>query len=709
VTGERKALIIANDEYVRGELRNLRAPGADADALSRVLGDPEIGAFAVQVIRNEPHHVIAARLEDLFADSKPDDVLLVHFSGHGIKNESGELFFAAADTRADRPGSTAVAADFIDRCMLASRSRAIVLLLDCCYSGAFAKGVRVRASGDVNVLDSFPRGRSGAGRGRAVITASSSLEFAFEADSAGGGAPGVPSVFTSALVEGLATGDADRDGDGWVSLGELYDYVFDKVRERTPHQTPSRRIELAGELYLARSARRARPEFIPADLRAALADANVYARLGALTELRSRLDGDDLPTASAAYRALTELARNAGSQLAERAAQALSQAAVRPEATELDFGQLEQGSPAPHRTIRLLGPPIARVCTLQPSQPWIQATAVDGNLNISIDTSASPGVLRGRLYLIGPTGDASIEIGAELLPHHAATVELPSVPPPQQPVPGSGGNDRNHFSWDLGQVAGTSDRGLLQPQNQDAMDIATIKTQDSFSVVGIVCDGMSHSPRADEASWAAVNTGIVLIAEGMDRGDDPREISTFAITAAERAVSELADPDGAPATTYVSAIATQREITVCWLGNSRAYWLADPSTRGGNKTDFERWSRQLTRDDALAHDMAAGPGTTDSTTTLPKSEMLTHWLGGDRPAVQAHLEQFKPSSPGVLLLCTDGLWNYCPDAAKLAAKVMPDALTQPGTATVSLVRFALDRGGRDNVTAVLIPFPPRPS
>ena len=173
-----------------------------------------------------------------------------------------------------------------------SRARSVVLLLDCCYGGAFAQGVKVRASGDVNMLDSFPQERSGRGRGRAVITASSAMEYAFEGDQLADDRHRRPSVFTAALVEGLATGEADRDEDGWVSLDELYDYVFDKVREQNPHQTPGRQVELEGELYLARSRRRricipAAP--IPADLQAAMTDPNLYARLGAVSELRSRL------------------------------------------------------------------------------------------------------------------------------------------------------------------------------------------------------------------------------------------------------------------------------------------------------------------------------------------------------------------------------------------------------------------------------------
>jgi hypothetical protein len=253
LSGQRKALIVASDEYEQEGLRNLLAPAADAEALRQVLGDPQIGDFTVQVVHNEPAHVVSARIEDLFLEGRPDDLLLLHFSCHGLKSDSGELFFAARNTRPDRLGSTAVSADFVQRCMRASRSRNVVLLLDCCYGGAFAQGVSIRASDDVNVLDSFPPGQTGGGRGRVVITASSAMEYAFEGDRLAADKRSRPSVFTAALVEGLTSGEADLDQDGWISVDELYDYIFDKVREQNPHQTPGRHIELVGELYVARS------------------------------------------------------------------------------------------------------------------------------------------------------------------------------------------------------------------------------------------------------------------------------------------------------------------------------------------------------------------------------------------------------------------------------------------------------------------------
>ena len=442
MNGQRKAMIIANDEYDQEALRDLLAPAADAEALGRVLGDPQIGDFAVQVVRNEPAHVIQAQIEDLFSESRPDDVLLVHFSGHGLKSESGELFFAASNTRPNRLGSTAVSAEFVQRCMQASRSRHVVLLLDCCYGGAFAQGVRVRAAGDVNVLDSFPRDtRSGGGRGRAVITASRAMEFAFEGDQLSDNPHRRPSVFTSALVEGLATGDADRDEDGWVSLNELYDYVFDKVREQNPNQTPSRQVELEGDLYLARSRRRRiRPSPLPPDLKAAMTDANMYTRRGAVSELRSRLLSDNLPAAAGAWEALAELA-NDTKYVADEARTALHEADVHPAETELHFGRIAAGSPPPHQMIHLLGPPIARACRPYASHEWISIEETAEGFDISVDTVRT-GTLDGRLNIKGPTGEAAVTISADLFPapnempvSHQATNAIPASTPAPSRAP----------------------------------------------------------------------------------------------------------------------------------------------------------------------------------------------------------------------------------------------------------------------------------
>jgi len=235
MAGARLALVVANEDYADDGLRRLAAPGRDADALAEILGDRSVGGFDVQVLRNESAQQIRFAIEDFFADRSPTDLLLVHFSCHGVKNASGELFLAAADTRPTRLASTAVAADFVNRQMADSRAQRIALFLDCCYGGAFPRGMVVRAAPAAQVGDAFADQQDlGGGRGRVVVTASSAMQYAFEGEELAPDADVGTSVFTKALVDGLTTGEADRDGDGWVGLTELFSYVSDRSGRPCP-------------------------------------------------------------------------------------------------------------------------------------------------------------------------------------------------------------------------------------------------------------------------------------------------------------------------------------------------------------------------------------------------------------------------------------------------------------------------------------------
>ena len=322
--GARSALIIATDEYTDPGLRQLRAPASDAQALAAVLRDPMIGDFDVRTLLNEPAHEVNLAVEEFFADRSPDDLLLVHFSCHGIKDEDGELYFAAENTQLRRLGATAVAADFVNRRMGRSRSRRIVLLLDCCYAGAFERGMTARAGAGMGIETQF------GGRGRAVITASSAMEYAFEGDELTDTQDLQPSVFTSALVNGLRTGDADRDQDGMVALDELYDYVYEKVRTTTPNQTPGKwTFGVQGDLHIAR---RARPVTTPAPLPHQLQDAidSPFAgvRAAAIQELVRLLNGRHAGQALGARQALERLTHDDSRTVATAAAEALGSAII---------------------------------------------------------------------------------------------------------------------------------------------------------------------------------------------------------------------------------------------------------------------------------------------------------------------------------------------------------------------------------------------
>jgi len=430
-----------------------------------------------------------------------------------------------------------------------------VLFLDCCYGGAFAQGVKVRAAGDVNVLDSFPQEKTGGGRGRAVITASGAMQYAFEGDQLADDRGRRPSVFTSALVEGLSTGDADRDEDGWVSLNELYDYIFDKIREQNPHQTPSRQVDLSGELYLARSRRRRiRPAPLPPDLQAAMTDPNMYTRLGAVSELQSRLASDDLPVAAGAYEALAELARRDIGYVADPAGAALSQAALRAEETELHFGRIDQGSPPPHRTLRLLGPPIARACAPRASHDWIRVDETAGGFDISVDT-ANAGTWRGTLDLKGPTGEAVIAIDIELVP------PMPQAPSPPQDestdrqlaaTGGAGQPEERRVAQ--GQEAG------LAAEGGHAKPVLPPKLELSATVVDFGQLPLSSKPpeqriRLGNAGGGSLNARVATQADWLKLRQDGDEL-VVAVTTSEAGKHQSTvtiDSDGGSATIRVQA------------------------------------------------------------------------------------------------------------------------------------------------------------
>jgi len=242
----RYALVVAESEYRDAKLRRLRAPAADAERLAAVLEDPDVGGFAVEVAMDETEPELRRRIARFFAGRKPDDLLLVHFSCHGVKDEGGELYLAASDTEVgDLLSATGISSSWLSEQIGRSRSKRVVVLLDCCFSGSFPFGMRARATGQVDMHEYLE------GRGRAVITASSAMEYAYEGDELSG--EGHPSIFTEAVVQGLETGEADRDGDRWISVDDLYGYVYDRVKERTPWQNPNKLSNLEGPLHIARS------------------------------------------------------------------------------------------------------------------------------------------------------------------------------------------------------------------------------------------------------------------------------------------------------------------------------------------------------------------------------------------------------------------------------------------------------------------------
>ena len=227
------ALVIGNSEYDDPKLARLRTPSRDVDALAGVLKDPAVGQFdKVVPVVNQTTAVVFREIAAFFVGKKPDDLLLPYFSGHGVKNEEGDLYLAVRDTDSRIPHATAIPARFITSEMDRGRSRRQILILDCCHSGAFSPGMKGELGGSVGTASTF----RGNGTGRVVLTATDSTEYAWEGDRVTGEPEN--SVFTRYLVQGLQTGEADLGGDGWITINELYDYAYTRVVGETQKQPP---------------------------------------------------------------------------------------------------------------------------------------------------------------------------------------------------------------------------------------------------------------------------------------------------------------------------------------------------------------------------------------------------------------------------------------------------------------------------------------
>ncbi|HXB50171.1 MAG TPA: caspase family protein [Streptosporangiaceae bacterium] len=281
----RLALLIATSDYSDPALRQLRAPGRDASDLAEVLAAPQIGRFAVQTLINARCGELQETIEEFCADRRLDDQLLIYLSCHGVLDDRGRLYYAATDTRRQRTAATAVAAAWLNERLEDCRARSQIVLLDCCHSGAFASGAKGQP--DLALEQRFrPEGR-----GRVVLTASRGTEYSFEGNQLSG--VGVQSVFTQAIVDGLRSGDADRDKDGLITVTDIYHHVYERVRAAEPRQTPELWTYGAeGDVLLAYSVRGAviEPVPLPEDLRVTLESPRPRVRETAVAELAELLD-----------------------------------------------------------------------------------------------------------------------------------------------------------------------------------------------------------------------------------------------------------------------------------------------------------------------------------------------------------------------------------------------------------------------------------
>ena len=207
-------------------------------------------------------------------------------------------------------------------------------------------------------------------------------------------------------------------------------------------------------------------------------------------------------------------------------------------------------------------------------------------------------------------------------------------------------------------------------------DFLAMDTVDTDAHVIVVCDGVSSTEDADRASEAASEAAFRSLVQSIESGQETRRTAlTAALGKAATAVTALASGTQVPATTIIAAVARGGAVDIAWLGDSRAYWIPP-----------EGAALRLTEDHSESEE----------------SHAITKWLGADAPEdEQPSLARFEIPGPGQLLLCTDGLWNYAPDPADLA-RLEGDRIE----AVRSLIAFANEAGGHDNITVALLSLSP---
>ena len=222
---KKMALLIGVSEYGAG-IPPLLSALNDVEAMERVLQNPNLGNFAqVERLLNPDSVAMRIAIQKLFKNAGKEDLLLFFFSGHGITNDDDHLYLATRNTAKDNFEATAVDANFIQTQSKSCYSKRQVLILDACYSGAFANGWHTKSIG-VDIKKQL------GAEGRVVLTSSGATQTSFAQEGA------TLSLYTQYLVEGIETGAADTDNDGNIHVQELHTYAKAKVQAVKPNMTP---------------------------------------------------------------------------------------------------------------------------------------------------------------------------------------------------------------------------------------------------------------------------------------------------------------------------------------------------------------------------------------------------------------------------------------------------------------------------------------
>jgi PPM family protein phosphatase len=257
--------------------------------------------------------------------------------------------------------------------------------------------------------------------------------------------------------------------------------------------------------------------------------------------------------------------------------------------------------------------------------------------------------------------------------------------------PSSGGFPKSDIVVYDSNLAAATNIGRRHHDNEDAGTVGKCENGDS---VLMVADGVSSSVNPTTGSRKAIE----IIKEILIKNDkQPKELMISAIRTANTCIKSLpyeTREDGlyGPETTVVAAMVQGNTATIGWVGDSRAYIL------GNDKQE------QLTVDDSWAELVVAeGTMTREEAFRDRRAHCVTQVLGMHDQAATAHILECKLKEGELLLLCSDGLWNYFQSEKTLLRAVMAFGINSEAAHICDhLVGLANAAGGHDNITVAIL-------
>jgi Caspase domain len=233
--GRKFALIVGVSRYRDDGVSDLQFADADARELRDFLRRPEGGGFKpddILYLENEQATVegVTAALDRILSQAGPNDLILLFIAGHGGPDPYApqNLYYILHDTRVADLSRTALPMATLQEKLNLARARRAVVFIDTCHSAGLGGAQQAGARGFENNLINLYSAKLFKEEGRAALTSSDVNEFSYENKRWGGG----HGVFTYALLEGLR-GQADANADSFITAGELFAYVRDRVRLET--------------------------------------------------------------------------------------------------------------------------------------------------------------------------------------------------------------------------------------------------------------------------------------------------------------------------------------------------------------------------------------------------------------------------------------------------------------------------------------------